>query len=101
MAYFRRLWAKDCYRPWSTDLLPYQPTPYLCTMPFNKITQAHISFFHAIVGEKYVLADVDNIDRCASDQTEDLHYPPEVVLQPGTTDEVSRIMKHCNDQMIP
>ncbi len=70
-------------------------------MPFNKITQAHISFFQSIVGEKYVLADADNIDRCASDQTEDLHYPPEVVLQPGTTEEVSSIMRYCNEQMIP
>ena len=70
-------------------------------MPFNKITQAHISYFQSIVGEKYVLADADNIDRCASDQTEDLHYPPEVVLQPGTTTEVSSIMRYCNEQMIP
>src|SRR4051812_11727722 len=70
-------------------------------MPFNKITQAHILFFQSILGDKYVLADADNIDRCASDQTEDLRYPPEVVLQPGTTEEISSIMKYCNDQMIP
>ena len=70
-------------------------------MLFNKITQEHISFFQSIAGDKYVLADNENIARCASDETEDLHYPPEVVLQPGTTAEVSRVMKYCNEQMIP
>jgi glycolate oxidase len=70
-------------------------------MAFNKIQPADISFFTQIVGEKYVLADADNLDRCASDETEDLHYLPEVVLQPGITEEVSRIMKYCNEHMIP
>ena len=47
------------------------------------------------------MADEENISRCASDQTEDLAYPPEVVLQPRTTQEVSRILKYCNEQCIP
>ncbi len=51
--------------------------------------------------EKYVLTDDDNLDRCASDQTEDLRYLPEVVLQPGTTKEVSNIMSYCNEHLIP
>jgi glycolate oxidase len=70
-------------------------------MQFNKIQLADISFFQSVVTEKYVLADADNLDRCASDETEDLHYLPEVVLQPGITEEVSRIMKYCNEHMIP
>src|ERR1035437_4943879 len=41
------------------------------------------------------------LSRCASDQTEDLHYPPEIVLQPRTTEEVSAIMKYCNEHNIP
>ena len=70
-------------------------------MSFNKITQQHISFFKTILEERYVLSDNDNLGRCASDQTEDLHYLPEIVLQPGTTSEVSSIMKYCNEQAIP
>ncbi len=70
-------------------------------MPFNKVNQEHISFFKSILEEKYVLSDNENLDRCASDQTEDLHYMPEVVLQPGTTAEVSSIMKYCNEHSIP
>jgi glycolate oxidase len=70
-------------------------------MSFNKITPQHISFFKTILEERYVLSDNDNLDRCASDQTEDLHYLPEIVLQPRTTAEVSSIMKYCNDHAIP
>ncbi len=70
-------------------------------MPFNKITAADVSFFKSILEEKYVLADEENLARCASDQTEDLHYLPEVVLQPGTTEQVSKILKYCNEQVVP
>ncbi len=70
-------------------------------MPFNKITAADISFFKSVIKEKYVLVDEENLNRCASDQTEDLHYLPEIVLQPCTTEEVSNIMKYCNEHTIP
>ncbi|MCD6012363.1 MAG: FAD-binding oxidoreductase [Flavipsychrobacter sp.] len=70
-------------------------------MTFTKIQPPHISFFSNLLGEKYVLCDSENLDRCASDETEDLHYLPEVVLQPGLVEEVSAIMKYCNDQVIP
>lgn len=70
-------------------------------MTFNKITSSDIAFFRTILDEKYVLADEENLSRCASDQTEDLHYLPEIVLQPITTSEVSSIMKYCNEHGIP
>lgn len=70
-------------------------------MPFTKIQPEHISFFSNLLCEKYVLTDNDNLDRCASDETEDLHYLPEVVLQPVMVEEVSAIMKYCNERAIP
>ena len=70
-------------------------------MPFQKIQAGDIVFFKTILEDKYVLADEDNLNRCASDQTEDLHYLPEIVLQAGTTEEVSSIMKYCNAHNIP
>ena len=70
-------------------------------MHFNKITHQHIAFFKSIIEDKYVQSDAENLDRCASDQTEDLHYLPEIVLQPGNTAEVSGIMKYCNDNLLP
>jgi glycolate oxidase len=70
-------------------------------MPFHKIQQEDIAFFQSILDSKYVLTDAENLDRCASDQTEDLHYLPEVVLQPGSVEEISGIMKYCSDKGIP
>ena len=70
-------------------------------MPFKKITREDISTFTSILESSFVLSDEEHITRCASDQTEDLHYPPEVVLQPGTPEDVSRIMAYCNEHKIP
>ncbi len=70
-------------------------------MPFQKIQAGDIAFFKTILEDKYVQADDENLSRCASDQTEDLHYLPEIVLQAGTTEEVSSIMKYCNAHNIP
>ena len=70
-------------------------------MKFNKIIPAHITFFQSILEDKYVHTDKEQLDRCASDQTEDLHYLPEVVLQPGNTQDVSNILKYCNEHSIP
>lgn len=47
-----------------------------------------------------MLTDNEHLERCASDHTEDLRYMPEVVVQPGTTQEVATLMKYCNEQHI-
>ena len=70
-------------------------------MSYKKITTEDISFFRSILSDKYVMTDEEQLERCASDQTEDLRYMPEVVLQPDSTDIVSCIMKYCNDHNIP
>jgi glycolate oxidase len=53
-----------------------------------------------IVGENYVMVDEETLSNYAHDETENLHFPPEVVVKPRTTEEVSKIMKLCNEQMI-
>jgi glycolate oxidase len=62
---------------------------------------ALLETFAGIVGENYVFADPEVLDQYAHDETEDLHYLPEVVLKPGTTEEISRILKVCNQHKIP
>jgi glycolate oxidase len=47
-----------------------------------------------------VLTDEEQLLRCASDQTEDLKYMPDLVLQPVSTEEVSGILKHCFQENI-
>lgn len=70
-------------------------------MSYKKITHEDISYFRTVLTDKYVHTDEEQLQRCASDQTEDLKYMPEVVLQPDTTEAVSAIMKYCNEQAIP
>lgn len=66
------------------------------------IVQAeHLAQFKKIVGENYVLLDEDSLNRYAHDETENLHYPPEVVLKPRTAEEISAVMKICNRHRIP
>ncbi|HLO37490.1 MAG TPA: FAD-linked oxidase C-terminal domain-containing protein, partial [Lacibacter sp.] len=55
----------------------------------------------AIVGEQYVFVDEESLSNYAHDETENLHFPPEVVVKPRTTEEISQIMKLCNDAIIP
>lgn len=72
----------------------------LCNMPYKKIQQEDISFFGSVTGLQYVHTDEEQRARCAADQTEDLRYIPEVVLLPGTAEEISSIMKYCNEHLI-
>ena len=69
-------------------------------MSFKKIDQADIAFFTQQLGLAFVHTDKENLHRCAGDHTEDLHYLPEVVLQPDSTAQVSAIMRYCHEQHI-
>jgi glycolate oxidase len=69
-------------------------------MPFKKIQTQDLDYFHKILPAGRVLSDLENIERCSSDETEDFSFPPELVLQPETTEEVSHIMAYCNEHNI-
>lgn len=68
---------------------------------FAKVNTRHLEVFREIVGEAYVLVDKENLDNYAHDETEDLHYLPEVVLKPDTTEQLSRIMALCQQEGLP
>ncbi|RYE24583.1 MAG: FAD-binding protein [Sphingobacteriales bacterium] len=70
-------------------------------MNFRKLTAADIDFFTALEGVHSVTTDDESLDNAASDQTEDLHYLPEVVIQPKTVDAISNVIKYCNEHKIP
>ena len=65
------------------------------------LTAAHIDQFRKIVGEQYVLLDNESLNEYGHDETEHLLFPPEVVLRPRTTAEISEVMKICNKDFIP
>ena len=52
-----------------------------------------LSLLQSITGEHYVFLDEETHRHYGHDETEDYNFPPSVVVKPGTTDEVSAIMK--------
>src|SRR6516162_6779364 len=61
----------------------------------------HILQFRKIVGENFVVTDEDSLQHYGHDETELLHYLPEVVLKPRTASEISAILQICNRERIP
>jgi glycolate oxidase len=66
-------------------------------MAFAEVTDSIISQFEAIIGAPQVIVDAEKRYHYSHDETEDYSFLPDVVLKPGTTDEVSRIMKLCHE----
>ncbi len=69
-------------------------------MRFKKIDETDLLFFCSVLDKRYVLLQEEHLARCSSDQTEDLVFRPELVLQPGTAEEISSILKYCNEKLI-
>src|SRR5688500_9495090 len=57
--------------------------------------------FKAIVGDQYVFVDEESLHHYAHDETEDLHFLPDVINKPRTAEEISAIVKICNQYKIP
>ena len=70
-------------------------------MDYKQLNIDDISFFKEIIGANYVLSDNQSILNYSHDETEDLSYPPEVVLKPVNSAEISKILKYCNLKKIP
>lgn len=66
---------------------------------FNTIQQNNIDFFSNLLGDRCSI-DKSILKTYGRDETEDLLFIPEVVLKPNTTEEVSKILRHCNENNI-
>ena len=63
------------------------------TEAFQKLT--------AIVGENYIFTDTETLVHFGHDETEDLSFPPQVVIKPANAQEISEILKVANQYKIP
>lgn len=61
----------------------------------------YIDAFKKIVGQQYVFVDEEVLGIYAHDETEDLHFLPDIVIKPGNAQEISAILKICNQNKIP
>ncbi len=77
------------------NCMPETPSRY------NRIEPNDLDIFRRICGEEYVSTDQDERNIYGTDETEDLCYPPEVVVRPQTTEQIAEIMKYCNGRRLP
>jgi glycolate oxidase len=70
-------------------------------MVFTEVSTGVISHFEAILGEENVILDPEKRFDYAHDETEDYSFLPDVVLKPGTPEEISQVMKLCHQHQIP
>ena len=68
---------------------------------FHPISASSLAEIRSIVSESYLLTDETALREHGHDETEDLLYLPEAVAIPGTTEEISAIMKVCYRERIP
>jgi glycolate oxidase len=68
---------------------------------YNKVTPEIISKLKGIVGEDSVLIDDESLKLFSRDETEDFYFPPEVIVKPKNTSEVSEVLKLANENSIP
>jgi glycolate oxidase len=71
------------------------------TLQFQIMNSKIINQLQAIVGPNYIFTDVSTRTDYGHDETEDLSFPPQVVVKPATTEEVAQILKISNTYKIP
>ena len=70
-------------------------------MRYSKINKSNIDFFKRLIGAGNVFCDKETIDDFSHDETEDLKFPPSIVLKANKTSDITSIVKYCNKKNIP
>ncbi len=67
----------------------------------TKITPNLLAQFELIVGADFIFTDAESFEKYGKDETERLHYNPDVVVKPRTPEEIASLLKLCNEHLIP
>ena len=67
---------------------------------YKRIDIDDLAFLKKIVGDDFVFTDEYRLSEYSHDETEDLSFPPEVVVKPLNSQEISQIIHYCNNKMI-
>ncbi len=70
-------------------------------MNYKKTDADDLHFFQSTIGKDYVFTDRVAIEKYSKDETDGCSFSPEVVLKPRTTEEISALLKYCNEKLIP
>ena len=71
------------------------------SLSYSPITSEFISQLKNLMGEAFVLTQQSELAPYSQDETEDLTYFPEVVVKPQTAEEISQVLKWCNQYQVP
>ena len=71
-------------------------------MKFNKVTAADIAAFENMLSpERVFYGEAISEDYARDEMTEYGLYMPEAVLRADSAEEISAVLKYCNERMIP
>jgi glycolate oxidase len=70
-------------------------------MPFTEVSNDIISQLTDIVGPDFVVSDAETRKHYGHDETEDFLFLPDLVLKPASAEQISKILKICNQYHIP
>lgn len=70
-------------------------------MKYNPVTQADLAFFRDLLPGRVFAGEEISTDYDHDEMTEYGHFLPEAVLQALTAEEVSAVLKYCNEHLIP
>ena len=70
-------------------------------MNYKKISPSDVTFFSSVLGSEFVMSDAEALLKFGHDETEDLIFSPEIVLKPKSPQEISTVVKYCNQNHIP
>jgi glycolate oxidase len=65
------------------------------------ISPVQLAFFKTVLNEEQVVVDEEALLLYGADETENLCFPPSVILKPSSTEQVSEIMAYCDVNRIP
>lgn len=70
---------------------------------YNSVTEEVLNALREVLGAENVKIDEETLDRYKTDEETDprYHHLPEVVVLPGSTEEVAEVMKIANKYLVP
>ncbi len=67
---------------------------------FTNLEANHIAELKTLLGTEIIYQDAETIEKYSKDYTEDLNFPPQLVVKPSSTKQVATILKYCNENKI-
>lgn len=66
----------------------------------DNVKESLITALINISGKENVFTDKESMHYYGHDETEKLNYPPDVIVKPSSAEEISKILKYCNEHLI-